>query len=144
MKVSIKGVLIGGVADIVATNILTVPVIILVTMQADLHIGTSSGALLSALYDHPILYATQKLIGLGCSVLGVYLAAWIAKRDEPLNGALSSYLCVAIGVYSIISGKPSVSVMQFVNLIAAAACGGAGGQLRRVQKRSSLPEAPAT
>jgi putative membrane protein (TIGR04086 family) len=83
----------------------------------------------------PWLYGTQLLLGLACSVLGGYVAAWLAKHDELLNGGLSSLLCAAIGIYSIASGKdshaPSVQVLM---LISAPVCGFLGGYLRLRQR----------
>ncbi len=74
-------------------------------------------------------------IGLACSVLGGYVAAWMAKHDELLNGVLASFLCTAFGVYSILSGKGVGSVGEQVVLLSAApACALFGGYLRQRQK----------
>jgi putative membrane protein (TIGR04086 family) len=83
----------------------------------------------------PWLYRAQLLVGLACSVLGGYVAAWLAKQDELLNGALSFFLCVVIGSYSIASGKDSnAHWVQILILISAPLCGLFGGCLR-VRKR---------
>jgi hypothetical protein len=83
------------------------------------------------------LYGLQLTIGLGCSALGGYVAAWIAKHDELLNGLLSSFLCTAIGLYSVFSGKDSQSVLvQIILLAAAPAFAFLGGYLRQSQKRT--------
>jgi drug/metabolite transporter (DMT)-like permease len=82
------------------------------------------------------LYGLQLTIGLACSVLGGYVAARVAKHDELLNGLLSSFLCIAIGVISIFSGKDSQSVLVQIFLLAAApAFAFLGGYLRQTQKR---------
>ena len=60
----------------------------------------------------------------------------IAKHDELLNGLLSSFLCTAIGVYSVFSGKDSPSLrVQIFLLTAAPAFAFLGGYLRQTQKR---------
>jgi hypothetical protein len=83
----------------------------------------------------PWLYGTQLLLGFACSVLGGYVAAWLAKHDELLNGALSSFLCVAIGIYSIASGKDYHGHwVQILFLIIAPVCGFFGGYLRLRQR----------
>jgi hypothetical protein len=83
----------------------------------------------------PWLYGTQLLVGLACSVFGGYVAAWLAKHDELLNGTLSAFLCVAIGIYSIASGKDSnAHWVQVLILISAPVCGFLGGYLRLRQR----------
>ena len=74
------------------------PVVIYVMVKHDLlHAPNGSAAIASLIHSSAWLYGLQLTIGLGCSVLGGYVAAWIAKHDEPLNGLLSSFLCAAIG-----------------------------------------------
>ena len=78
----------------------------------------------------------EMAIGVGCSALGRYVAAWIAQHDEPLNGLLSSFLCTAIGFYSIVVGKGAQSLaVQILFLAAAPAFGFLGGYLRQIQRR---------
>jgi hypothetical protein len=52
-------------------------------------------------------------------------------HDELLNGALSSFLCVAIGIYSIASEKTGC---KSSSLISAPVCGVFGGYLRVRQR----------
>ena len=111
-KISIKGVLVGGVTDIVATNILTLPILIYATNKLDLA-RASPEQLQAALHANAFLYVLQLLIGFGCSALGGYVAAWLAKHDELLNGPLSSFLCIAFGIYSL-AAKP---VSMLVSLL---------------------------
>src|SRR4029077_10831886 len=96
-KVSVKGVLVGGVTDIVATVILTLPLIVyLIATEVT---GTPKvplqAAVMAAIRANPPLYWLESLIGLACSVLGGYVAARAAKHDELLNGLLASFLSVA-------------------------------------------------
>ena len=138
-KVSLKGVTIGAVTDIVATGILAIPLMIYVVVRFDL-VQTprdqATGAITSAIHGSAPLYAVQLLIGLACSSLGCYVAARIARHDELLNGLLSSFLCVALGIYSLASGKaPGSFLVQLLLLFASAAFGMMGGYLRLLQKR---------
>lgn len=92
-------------------------------------------AIAAVSHGTPWLYGTQLLVGLTCSVLGGYVAAWLAKRDELLNGTLSSFLCTAIGIYSIASGKDShAHWIQILILMSAPVCGFLGGYLRLRQR----------
>jgi hypothetical protein len=137
-KVSIKGVLIGGFVDVATTTILAIPLVIYAMAKLSLlHAprGSVQTPIAPAIHASPLLYVLQLLIGLGGSVLGGYVAAWIARHDELLNGLLSSLLCTVIGVYSVIAGKISGSLSEHILLlIAAPFFGFLGGYLRRTQK----------
>ncbi len=137
IRVSIVPIVIGGITDVVASGVLTLPVVIHVMVKHDLlRSAKSPAAIASSIHSIAWLQGLQLGIGLGCSVLGGYVAAWMAKRDELLNGLLSSFLCIALGVYSIISGKDSRSVVvQIFLLVAAPAFAFFGGYLRLTQKR---------
>jgi fructose-specific phosphotransferase system IIC component len=74
------------------------------------------------LHANPILYASQLFIGLARSILGGYVAARIAGREELLNGTLSSWLCISF--------DPSVEIGAF---IASPAAGLLGGYVRQKQ-----------
>ena len=37
-------------------------------------------------------------------MLGGYVSARIAARDEVLNGALASILCIGFGIYAVVKG----------------------------------------
>ncbi len=110
-KVSVKGVLLGGITDSVASAVLGIPFAIYAVIVLDFtHIPKSQPhiSLAAAIHANTLLYSIQILIGLGGSALGGYVAAWLAKHDELLNGTLSSFLCILIGVYSIASGKSRI------------------------------------
>jgi hypothetical protein len=139
VKVSLKGVLIGGIVDILSSSVLGVPFAVYALSKVDLaHTPKDQlgHAIAAVSLGTPWLYATQLLVGLACSVLGGYVAAWPAKHHELLNGTLSSFLCVAIGIYSIASGKDShAHWVQMLILISAPVSGFFGGYLR-VRQRS--------
>jgi hypothetical protein len=136
VRVSIVGITVGGITDVVATNILAIPVVVYTMAKFDLfHTPQDSSAITNAIHTNPALYGLQLLIGLGCSVLGGYVAARIAKHDELLNGALSSFLCIAIGVYSLGRGKiPGSLSVAILLLIASPLFAFLGGYLRILQK----------
>jgi hypothetical protein len=138
VKVSPKGVLIGGVVDVLSSSLMGVPLAIYALSKVDLaHTPKDQlgPAIAAASHAIPWLYGTQLLLGLACSVLGGYVAAWLAKHDEPLNGTISSWLCVIIGIYSIASGKDShAHWMQVLILFSAPVCGFLGGYLRLRQR----------
>jgi hypothetical protein len=130
-KISMKGVLIGAIVDVTTSFLLGVPLAVYAMSKLDLthtpkeQIGSTITA---AIRGSLPLHVAELLVGLGCSVLGGYVAAQIAKRGELLNGALSSFLCLALGVYAIASGKDSnahwLQVLRFVASPAFALLGG--------------------
>ncbi len=103
------GVLVGGVVDLIATNILAIPVIF---AAADLANADLAGAardqivpiITGVLRDHPVLYIAGFVAGALASVLGGYVAARMAKRGHLWNGALSSYLCIGSSIYALVTG----------------------------------------
>ncbi len=143
IRVSIISIVIGGITDVVASGVLGTPVVIYVMVKYDLlHSAKNPGAIASSIHSLAWLQGLQLGIGLCCSVLGGYVAARMAKHDELLNGLLSSFLCIAIGIYSVISGKDSQSVVvQIVLLVAAPAFAFFGGYLRLTQKQSEVNRA---
>lgn len=109
-KISIKGVLFGGIVDVVMSFILGLPFTFYAMSRLNLsHLSSTQqeAAITTAIHSNVPLYASQLLTGLLCSVLGGYVAAWLAKRDELLNGALSSFLCVGLGIYMLATGNDS-------------------------------------
>ncbi len=138
VKVSLKGVLIGGIVDVVSSSLMGIPLAVYALSKVDLaHTPKEQlgSAIVAVSHGTPWLYGTQLLVGLACSVLGGYVAAWLAKHDEMLNGTLSAFLCVAIGIYSIASGKDSnAHWVQVLILISAPLCGSLGGYLRLRQQ----------
>jgi len=142
MKLSLKGVLVGGLVDIAASVLFGLPFAIYEMTKVDLSHTPSaqaSTALTHAIRSNVPLYIGQLLVGLACSVLGGYVAAWLAKHDELLNGFFSSFLCVALGIYTMVSGKDSNALwVQMLLLLASPALGLVGGDLmRRLRLRRS-------
>src|SRR5215207_3911448 len=101
------GVLIGGVSDIVATNIITLPLFMYVASTSSSPGAAGGGAgsaVLGALQASPSLQVATWILGLLATILGGYVAAFIARTTHVRCGALSSWLCVASGIYGMVAG----------------------------------------
>lgn len=147
-RISVKGVIIGGIVDIVATNIVTIPLIMVVAMQvsiAEIPKAEQTQMLMSTMRNSPSFFVTGVILGSLCSVLGGYVAARIAKSDALLNAALSSWLCVGIGVYSMFGKTNFLSPAQHVMyLVASPALAAVGGALwQRYGGKAELSSATA-
>ena len=127
-RVSIKGVLIGSIAEIAASIVFLSLVFIVIF----LHSGRTA---YGTFHRHPAAYLLLEVSGLVFSAFGGYLAAWVAKHDELLNGGLSSFLCVLSSLFQILAGR-STYTAAFLTLAAVPACGVLGGYLRITQKAS--------
>ena len=109
-KVSVKGVLIGGVVDIGTTMALSFPIVIYLISQIDLnHVPKDQvqSLISAAMLANRFVFALQMLAGFAGSLLGGYVAARVAKHDELLHGTLSCFLCVSMGIYAVAAGKDS-------------------------------------
>lgn len=144
-RMSIKGVLTGGIVDVMATNILVLPLIAVVAQRIDAaqFPADQMGKMIElAIQSHPALFAIQAVIGVACSVLGGYTAAWLAKHDHLLNGALSSWLCIGFGLYGLATGSTATATtVQIVGLMVSPVAGLLGGYLRLRQTARRLARA---
>ncbi len=104
--VSFKGVAVGNVVDIAASNVVMVPVMIyvLASMKTGSPADHDAASVAAALKTSNVFLAASTMLGGLCSILGGYVSARIAKHDEVLNGALSSILCIGFGVYAVVNG----------------------------------------
>ncbi|HET7552533.1 MAG TPA: hypothetical protein VFK04_14680 [Gemmatimonadaceae bacterium] len=144
-RISIAGVLAGGVVDIIATNVLAIPVIF---AAADMANADLAGAarnqvvpiLMGVLRNHPVLYIAGFVGGAMASVLGGYVAARIAKRGHLWNGALSSYLCIGSSIYALATGTGgTIPLWQHIAFLPLSpALGALGGYI--VAKRGASHE----
>jgi hypothetical protein len=140
-RISVVAVLVAGITDILLTALLSLPIIVYVYANGGIFAlpkAQQQIAALNFIHSSVALYSASFLVGAFCSVLAGYLAAWIAKHDEVLNGALSSFLWVGSDLYAFslgqFSGPPWLAI-TFLPL--APVLGAAGGYLRRMQARSS-------
>jgi len=106
-RISLKGVVIGNIVDIVSTNIAVLPIMIYILISSG-PFGDSADSITQVLKQSTVFSVSSIILGALCSVLAGYISARIAKHDEVLNGALSSILCVAGGVYSAFSGSAAL------------------------------------
>jgi len=133
-RVSLKGVAIGSITDILSTNIVLFPVQIYILVSSGLSPDQAAGSASQILKASTLFFASSCILGGLCSVLGGYVAARLAKHDELLNGGLSSILCVASGIYGVMSGSAAERVgVHLVFLPLSVALGALGGYLRARQ-----------
>lgn len=147
MKLSIKGVLLGAVADIVTTNILAIPIVMVVDVRL-VHSapGTapSVAAFTQAMKGSPGLYLTALVLGSVASVFGGWVAARVARRSEVLNGAVSAVACMGFGVYAMIRYPQSAPLWQHIAfLVLSPVLGAVGGVIERRQPRRPVIEPAA-
>jgi hypothetical protein len=144
-RLSILGVAVGGMVDIVTTNIAALPVIMYASAQIGLLTipkAEQTAVLMSYLKDNFALYAALTVLGCLCSVLGGYVAALIARRAELLTGASSAFLCVGLGIWTMVQGNEQVPTWLHILLLPLSPVLGAiGGYLRvrQVRRRATAP-----
>lgn len=139
-KISFRGVFVGAITDIVATDLLNIPLVMYEISKnnaSGLSREQAQAKWVTAFHGDVLVYLAGVSIGLACSIFGGYVAAYIAEHDELLNGTLSSFLCVTIGTYSIAAGHYASSHWMEAAMLFAAApgCGLAGGYLRFRQRQ---------
>lgn len=141
-----KAVIAGGIVDLVATNIVAIPVVVLM-MVRNRALMDDTEAVLSALIADPSYATTLLLLGSACSVLGGWIAASIARRDAMRHGMLSSVPCTLLGVYGFVRHPETVRLLDMIaTVVLALALGALGGTLweRRARAaRAAPPPQPA-
>ena len=139
-RISLKGVIIGGVTDVVLTIVLGILLALYVVAQLDVA-SLTEDQVLAAVRTNALFHTLQVLIGVVCSIFGGYVAAWLAKHDELVNGALSSFLCIAMGVYSIsIDHGSGPLVEKIIPFVASPVLGLFGGYIRFIQMRRRISQ----
>ena len=88
-QISLKGVVIGNIVDIVSTNIAVLPIIMYLLISSGPS-GDTANSVTQVLMAGSVFRVSSIILGALCSVLAGYVSARIAKHDEVLNGALSS------------------------------------------------------
>jgi hypothetical protein len=146
-QVSLKGVVLGGIVDIVATNIAAIPLVVLAAARSNamsLPQEQQTAAVVETLQNTPSLYFTQLVLGALCSILGGYVAARIAKRSPLLNGALSAFLCVGFGLYAFATKADAIGPWAHAGfLLGSPAFGALGGYLYARRRQPSVPATAA-
>jgi hypothetical protein len=145
--VSLKGVVLGGIVDIVATNIAAIPLVVLAATRANvlsLPREQQTPAVVETLQNTPSLYFTQLVLGALCSILGGYVAARIARRSPILNGALSAFLCVGFGLYAFATKADALGPWAHAGfLLGSPGLGALGGYLYARRRQPSVPATAA-
>jgi MFS family permease len=140
-KLSLAAITVGGIVDIVATTALAIPLLVYAAIESGLSSlppAEQTDALAQAMQASSGLQIAGWALGVLASVLGGYVAARIARRDEVLHGALSAFLCLALGVYALASGSGDNHVWQHVaGFVLSPALGAFGGYLRQRRTNSS-------
>jgi hypothetical protein len=133
---SITGVLIGAVFDFLALYIFGWVIAFVVVMTTGVGTGAETEALSSP--DIDLVMAVVNYAALVVVVpAGGYLAATIARKGPLVNGALSSFLCVLLYVYSI-SYHPENLLSIAISIATAPLLGLLGGYLYRRRMRNFL------
>jgi putative membrane protein (TIGR04086 family) len=91
-RISIKGVVIGSLTDMASFYLNGIPIGLFMVMNGHP-------------INQPLASGTLFFLHGLCSMLGGYVAGQIARRDEALNGALSSIISVGFCVYPVLSGS---------------------------------------
>lgn len=144
---SLKAVAIGAVADIVLTNILILPVVVITDAgiaRATPGAKIAAGSFTHALATNKELYVITMLLGSLASVIAGWIAARVARRAEGINGAASAIACVGLGVYALIRYPAATPLWEHITFfILAPILGAVGGLLsRRRNERVAVIVAP--
>ena len=139
-RVSWMAVLVGGIVDVGGTTIVGLPVVFYVMGTSNiltLPQTEQAAAVTAFIQAHTALYVALAAVGTLCSLLGGYVSALIARRSEVLNAALSSYLCLGLGIWTLASGQEQMPTWLFVLLLPLSPIvAGLGGYFRLRQIRA--------
>ncbi|HZE54242.1 MAG TPA: hypothetical protein VE111_13375 [Bradyrhizobium sp.] len=132
-RISLGGVAIGNITDIVSTFVVSLPLMIYLvgSSKSGLPADSVAGSATEILRGSTALFISSSILGAICSVLGGYVSARIAKHNEVLNGGLSAILCVGSGVYTVITDSAVGHLwLHLAYLPLSPALGAFGGLLR--------------
>jgi hypothetical protein len=131
---SLLAVIAGGVLDVALTSVLGILLAVYVIASrgwGHMPPDQLSRALVAVMREDRLLHTAQLAIGFGCSVLGGFVAAWIAKERKLYNGVLASWLCVGIGLFSQFPDFTlAAAVWRLVTIALTPVCYLAGAYLR--------------
>lgn len=135
----VVGVVVGGVTDIVATNLFVLPLVVYVAATRDLSgipPEQAGNRMLAMISETPSLQAAGWFLGLSATVLGGYVSARIARRAEVKFGAMSAWLCMSLGVYGLVAHVGTAPLWQHaLAFVLSPTFGALGGHLRARQIR---------
>ena len=146
-RLSVKGIVVGGIVDIVGSNLLAIPVILYAMSQLP-YGPRDAAAVFHLIQGSIVLYGLMFVLGAACSIGAGYVAASLAKHDDVLNGAFSAFLCVGSSLWGLTSGHAQgvPTWLVLVSLPGSPMLGALGGYLRARAVRprgvqASLPSA---
>jgi hypothetical protein len=128
-SVSIKGIVLGSLFDLVMTVVFGIVLVFVLTVSN----GGDADVAMAAMYSTGWV-AFQLVVASALTVIAGYLAAWIAGRGELINGALSAVFSMAIAI-PMTAGQPmpwplAITVILYV---LTPLLGLLGGYMRRRQ-----------
>ena len=127
------GILVGAASDLVLTIVLSSLLQVWVFATTDLsHLPReqAQAALAAALSGLSPLYVAQLVLGFGCSVLGGFIAAALARERHVLNAVLAGVLISAVNLFLIARGVTKASPLDLALTALSFACYPAGAALR--------------
>jgi hypothetical protein len=129
---SVKGVLLGALSGFALMGVMTFGCLVAVVKLT----GAETGPELSHVVDTSwAAFWIIQVLGIGALIVTGYMAAWIAKRGELLNGVLASWLLIATTVFSLPSLPSPATSDAVITVIMAITFCFLGGFLRRWQVR---------
>jgi hypothetical protein len=117
---SLAAILLGGVVDVFLSSAFGTLLVFEAVYTRGLNRVPKEqlqGAITSLMHNDVRLYAMQMSIGFACSIIGGWVAASIAKERRLLNGVLASWLCVSIGIVSLLRRYDAMSLAAHALLI---------------------------
>ena len=133
-KISLKGVIIGALIDVLGSGIWGMVVGSYITIKHQLYTlpyAEQANQLQALMLHTPLVVILNVVIGGAFTIIGGYIAARIAKHNELLNGSLASFLCV-LSALAGIGSAPVIGVL--IGVIVNPVLALLGGYLRLLQK----------
>jgi hypothetical protein len=141
-RISVKGVLIGNIADIISAYAVFVPLAIYIEVSSTSEFVLESDLISEILKGSTVFLVASNMVGVISSVLGGYVAARIAKHDEMLNGSLSSILSIGTAVYTLMTGSAADQLWQTVAWLPLSPALATLGGLLRARQTARRIDAP--
>jgi hypothetical protein len=138
-RVSLLGVITGSIVAVLGRQMGSSFVGAFIGIQLEPS-GTAAPANLG--YTNPSLVFIALLVTALFSILGGYTAATIARHNEMLNGALSSFLAILLAVCSIFTDPLYLAMLTLISSPLFAALGGYLRLKQKARKTSPNQEHP--
>jgi hypothetical protein len=142
------GIVIGGMTDIATSMLIYFVLAVIVAVRlAPLNLPQEGqgAAVMSAMRASRSVSAASWILSYAATLLGGYVAARLSRSHEVRVGALSSWTCLAVGVYVLSSGSSRMPLWQLLLVVAStpfvAALGGYL-RLRQTQRQSGSDGMP--